>query len=150
MAKFRFKLEPVLRYRRILEDEAQRELAKAMRHRMILQDQLRQMQETITSSKRELGRGLIGRVDLDSVAQFARYSGQTAQRARQIVASLVTAEKQIEAARERLLKATRDRKALELLEDRHRRAWHAEMERKDAAATDEIAVQAYARQLVLG
>ncbi|MCC7192117.1 MAG: flagellar export protein FliJ [Phycisphaeraceae bacterium] len=150
MARFRFKLEPVLRYRRLLEDEAQRELAKTMRRRMILQDQLKQMQETITSSKQQLGQGLIGRVDLDSIAQFARYSSQTTQRARQIINSLVTAEKQIEIAREKLLKATRDRKALELLEERHRQTWRAVMERKDAAATDEMAVQAYARQVMFG
>jgi flagellar FliJ protein len=150
MARFRFRLEPVLRYRRLLEDEAQRELAKLMRHRMILQGQIRQMQETITASKRQLGQGLIGRVDLGSVAQFARYSGQATQRARQIVSSLAAAEKQIGAAREKLLRATRDRKALELLEDRHRQQWLAAQERKEAAAMDEIAVQAYARQFAVG
>ena len=118
MPAFRFRFEIVLRHRTLIEDECQRDMAKVLRHRMILQDQLRLMQETIVDSKRQLGDGLIGRVDLDRVAQFARYSSQVAQRARDIVQKLVTAEKQIEIARQKLLKATRDRKALELLRDR--------------------------------
>lgn len=150
MAKFRFKFESVLRYRGMIEDECQRELAKTMRHRMILQDQLRQMQQTIVDSKQQLGQGLIGRVNLDQIAQFARYSGQVAQRAQGIVQKLAVAEKQIETARQKLLKASRDRKALELLRDRQRRQWQLEQDRLEAATLDELAVQGYARRLVLG
>ena len=150
MAKFRFQFESVLRYRAIIEDECQRELAKVMRHRMILQDQLRQMQQTIVGSKQELGASLIGRVDLDRIAQFARYSSQSAMRAREIVLKLAGAEKQIEAARQKLLRATRDRKALELLRDRQERRFAQEQDRKEAAALDEMAVQAYGRLAVRG
>jgi flagellar protein FliJ len=150
MPAFRFGFEIVLRHRTLVEDQCQRDLAKVLRHKMILEDQLRQMQETIVDSKRQLGSGLIGRVDLDRVAQFARYSGQVAQRARDIVQKLVTAEKQIEIARQKLLKATRDRKALELLRDRQFRRWKMEQDRREAAAMDELAVQSYARRLVLG
>src|SRR5688500_16545795 len=115
MPKFRFALDNVLRYRGSLEEEAQRDLAKTLRHRMILQDQLRQMQQTIQASRGELTQGLIGRVDLILTAQFARYSAQVAERAQGIVTRLALAEKQVAAAREKLLAATRDRKALELL-----------------------------------
>jgi flagellar FliJ protein len=150
MAKFKFNLEAVLRVRRATEEERQRDLAKAMRLRMILEGQLRQMQETITQSKRDLGSGLIGRVDLDSVAQFARYSGQVAMRAQGMLQQLAVAEKQIETARERLLQASRDRKALELLRDRRLALWQAEREKKESAMLDELAVQAYGRKMLAG
>ena len=150
MARFRFKLEAVLQHRRNLEDVAQRELAKTLRQRMILTDQLRSMQQTITESKRQLGDGLSGRVDLDQIGQFARYSGQVRLRAQAIVVRLAGVEKEIQAARERLMEATRDRKALELLEERQRQAWQAEQDRREAAELDDLAVGAYARRLVAG
>jgi flagellar FliJ protein len=150
MPRFHFRLQVLLDHRRRIEDECQRELAKSLRGRMILQDQLRQMRQTIVDAKRQLGQGLVGRVDLDAVGQFARYSGQSTQRAQQIVVKLAAGERQIAAARDRLLTATRNRKALELLEERQRRAWRQEQDRREAAALDELAVQGYARAMLAG
>lgn len=150
MARFRFKFEAVLRVRRIAEDEAQRELAGRLRERMILATHLRNMQETIVSSRHDLAEGLRGQVNLDDVAGFARYSLQVRVRAQEIVLKLAGVEKTIEAARQRLIEATRRRKALELLEQRHRERWIAEADRREAALLDELAVQGYARKLMTG
>lgn len=127
------------------EDERQRELAKCLRQRMILMDQLRQMQQTIRDSKRSLGDTLVGRVDLGRVATFAHYSGQTAVRAQQIVQKLAAVEKQVDEARQRLLAAVKDRKALELLRDQRFEAWRQEQERREAADLDEMAIQGFVR-----
>lgn len=150
MASFKFKLEPVLRHRRIQEEQAQRELAKAFGERVMLQQRLRGMQDTIITSKRQLGDGLVGRVDLDAVSGFARYSLQVAATARGMLGQLVQAEKQIEARRIELTKAMQARKALELLRDKQHRAWQAEQARREDAALDELAVQAYSRRLMSG
>ncbi len=150
MAQFRFKLEPVLKHRMAVEDQCQREMAAALRHRMILLDQLRLMQQTIVESRRELARGLTGRVDTDGINQFARYSGQVRQRAQAIVARIAGVEKQIEAARLKLLEATTARKALELLRDRQQQQWQSEEDRREAVVLDEMAVQAYGRKLAVG
>lgn len=149
MAKFVFQFEAVLRHRQHLEDQRQRELAQHMRGRMILQEQLRGMQQTIRESKRELGAGLVGRVDLDSISLFARYSGHTAVRAQQLVRKLAEVEKQIDASRGALLEATRQRKAMELLRDRQLAAWREERDRREAAELDELATQRYTRRLML-
>lgn len=150
MATFRFKLEAVLRHREMVEEECQRELAKAMRHRMILLDQLRQMQQTISESRRSMGDGLVGHVDMSQVADFARFSIQSRQRAEDIVRRLSVAEQEINASRARLNKATRERKALDLLKERQRSAWQMEQDRREAAAMDEMAVQAFARRIMDG
>jgi flagellar protein FliJ len=146
MAQFRFQLETVLRHRRVVEDQRQRELAQGLRQRMILHDQLRLMQQTITQSKRDLGTGLTGKVNMDQVASFARYNSQVTQRAQAIVVRLVAVEKQIDAARLRLLEASKARKALELLRDRHMQLWQQEQERLETAILDELAVQGFNRQ----
>jgi len=150
MVEFLFKLETVLQQRRNIEDQRQRDLAKVLRQRMILLDQLKATQGTISQSKGDLRSGLIGRVDMDRVAGFARYSGQATARAHAIVAKLATVERQAEAARAVLLEATRARKAIERLRDKQFRKWKTEQSRREAAMLDEIGVGQYAFRLVTG
>ncbi len=117
---------------------------------MILLDQIKDMQETIRDSKRLMADGLVGKVDLTRVGQFARYSGHAAQRARQIVVRLAGVEKQITAARQTLLDASRQRKALELLRDKHEARWRYEQDRKETLRLDELATGRYAREMMIG
>lgn len=146
MTAFHFQYQSVLEHRRLVEDQRQRELAKHLCVRMILHDQLRAMQQTIRDSKQQLGEALVGRVDLDRIAGFARYSGQAAQRAQQIVARLAQLEKLIETARQHLLEATKQRKALELLRDKHHQRWLQEQQRRQQAELDDLATQRYLRE----
>lgn len=146
MPSFKFKYQTLLDHRRTIEDQRQRELAKQMRHRMILQDQIRQMQQTLSESKRQLGDALQGTVDVSAIGQFARYNGQTARRANAIVRELAQAERRIEDARQRLLAASRDRKAMELLHDRHREQWRMEQDRRETEQLDDLALQAFVRR----
>lgn len=145
MAKFQFKLDPLLLQRRVEEDRCQRELAQSLRQRMILRDQLGTMQHTITQSKGRLSDGLVGALDVDRVLQFARYSGQVTQRAQGMVVKLAGLEKQIDTARQKLLEATRARKALELLRNRRYQEWRGHIERQQDAQQDEIGLQGFIR-----
>lgn len=149
MANFTFRFETVLKHRQMIEDEAQRELAKHLRSRMIFQDELTRMQNTIRESKHQLGEHLVGTVNLDQVSGFARFSGHVSVRAQQLVTRVAALEKQIETARARLADAMRQRKAMELLRDKHQRAWQAEQQRRDTIEMDELATQAYVRGLVM-
>ncbi len=133
-----------------MEDQRQRELAKHLRTRMIFHDQIREMQDTIRDSKQSLADGLVGKVDLTRVGQFARYSGHAAQRARQIVIRLAGIEKQIDEARQLLLDATKQRKSLDLLRDKHRAQWRYEQDRRETNELDELATTRYARRLMIG
>ena len=148
MMQFVFKYQTLLTHRRNLEDQRQRDLAQQMRTRMILQNELRNMQGTIRDSKRQLGAGLGGRVDVAAISQFAGFSGHTTQRAQQIVLRLAELEKKVEHARSQLLEATRHRQALELLQEKHREAWLREQRRREALEMDEIAAQQYTRRLM--
>jgi flagellar FliJ protein len=150
MAQFRFKLEAVLRQREIIEEQKQRELAMAMRQRMIFMEQLKREQEIISESKKQLSQSLTGRVNLDAVSGFARFSGQTTMRAQQIVNKLASMEPMIEKARQALMEAVRNRKALDLLKEKHKRAWQLRQDRLEAAVLDEMAVQRHARALLGG
>ena len=147
MAAFQFKFQTLLDYRTRVEEERQRELAQVLRMRMILHDQLRLMQQTIYHSKQALSESLTGRVNVEQISHFARYSGQVERKGHGLVLRLGQLEKQIDHARLRLLDATRQCRALEQLRDRHREQWQAQQDRREAVEMDELATQQYLRRM---
>ena len=149
MAKFAFKLEPVLKQRQMLEDQKQRELAKLIRHRMIFHNQLRSIQSVLSDSKSQLTDGLVGEIDMTRVSQFARFSGQSQVRAQTIVRQLAGLESRIAEAQKQLVEAMRQRKALDLLRDKQYQAWKRTQLRREASRLDDLATQAYTRQVVM-
>ncbi len=147
MATFRFKYEAVLRQRQAIEDECQRELAKHLRHSSIIRNQFTRMQQTVRDSKQQLSDGLVGSVDVERIREFARYSGQVTVQAQQAVTQLSQIERRIQKARADLTEAMRQRKAMEMLRDKHYKQWVAEQNRRETIELDELAVQRYARGL---
>ena len=146
MASFEFRYASLLRHRRNVEEQRQRELAQLVRTRMILQGQLRQMQETIRQSKQDMTDGLVGRVDVDRIGLFAGFSQQVIQRGQQIVLRLAQLEKQISEARRLMLDALRQRKALDRLQEKHHEKWQRELDRRETQEADEMAAQRYLRR----
>ncbi len=149
MARFKFRYQTLLEHRQAIEEQRQRDLAQQLRGRMILEGELRRMQDSIRENKRMLGSGLVGRVDLAAISQFASFSGHTTLRAQQIVRKMAEVEKRVDAARTALQEAMRQRKALDLLREKHLEAWKRDEARREALALDEIATQQYTRRLLL-
>jgi len=147
MPGFNFKYQAVLDHRRHVEDGRQRELAQVLRQRMILMSQLQQMQQTIVESRQSLADGLVGAVDLQRISQFARYSGESRARAHGIVRKLSLLERDVDDARQQLIAASRDRKAMELLHDRHRDDWRKRQDRRETEMLDEYGSQAHMRRM---
>lgn len=147
MAQFIFRYESLLQHRRNIEDQCQRELAGRVRTQMIMTDQLRGMQGQIGQSKRDLGDALIGKVDMSRIGEFTRYNADSTVRGRELVKKLAELEIQIEAARQSLLEATQQRKALDLLRQRDLKQWKLEQDRRETAELDELSAQAYTRKL---
>ena len=122
-------------------------MAERVRTQMILTEQLRNMQTQITESKRDLGDALVGKIDLSRIGEFTRYNADSTVRGRELVKRLAELETQVEAARQQLLSATQQRKALDLLRERDLLEWKREQDRKETAELDELASQAYTRRL---
>jgi len=144
MQAFTFRFQAVLRQREVIEQQKQRALAKLMHERNAMVNQLREMQETISTSKRQAADGLIGNVDLDAIAGIARYSASCALRGNSLVRELAQVENLVEQARNELIEASKNRKALELLRDRQRQDWELGQRRMEAKRLDEQTTQAYA------
>lgn len=150
MARFIFQLEPLLKHRQMIEDQAQRALAMGMRQRMILENELRRHQETIRDDKQLMGQSLMGQVDVPRIRQHAMHVGQVAVRAQEIGFRMVELHHRIEQARGELVQAMQQRKAVELLRDKQLRRWKREQNRRETSQLDELATQLHVRRMSKG
>ncbi len=144
MPRFTFRYAVPLRQAVTHEQACQRQLAELLRAKLIFEGQLRQMQQTISDAKHQLGERLTGSVDLKAVGEVARFAGDSTIRGREIVQRLAELERRISAARQTLLEATQRRRSFELLRDRDERAWKKQQQRKESAVLDEVAARGHA------
>ena len=146
MARFVFSLEPVLKARRRSEETFQRDVAGIERDRMRLEEILRGHQRSLVSNKDVLRAGLTGLIEVRDLRLQANSSLQIMRRAQQIVLELAGVYKRLEAARTRLIEASRRRRAIEFVRDRRYEQWKAALNKAETAALDELAVIAAARK----
>ncbi len=150
MPRFKFRFTSLLKHRRRIEQDRRRQLATHLRTQMILRNQLRTMQASITASKREAAELLVGKVDVEAISRMGMHASHTQLSGQRIVQKLANLERDIHQSRASLLDATRQRKALELLRQKHFDAWKLEQQRKDMKELDDLATTAYVRRLIGG
>lgn len=153
MARFVFELESVLEVRRGVERTKQLAVAELERQRLQIEDRIREFQRQIIHERRDLQAHLAAErspaaghtdpvlapgVDLAAVRLQASASLHLVGKAHQEVLRLAGLHRKLDAARLELLKATTDRKAVEVLRQRRYDAWMAEQRRREAVALDEL------------
>lgn len=141
MARFRFRFQQLLDQRRLAEQQAQRDLSELLGRQQSLRDQLAHTQQRISDGKSELRGSLIGTIDIASISQFGRHNNHMLATGHTLVRQLASAQPHIDAARRRLHKAIRERKALELLHDREKQQWKHDINRRETATLDEAGTQ---------
>lgn len=141
MARFRFRLQPVLRQRELAERDEQLRVAEIEQQRLRLEDMLRTCQERISDEQRTLN-GLVCGSSIDPAAARAQGAAIIAARAeaQRLALELAGVYKRLEAARGVLAKAAMHRRSMELLRDSHREKWKQEINRAEDLALDELAV----------
>lgn len=152
-AKFRFSLEAVLRQRIAIEEQHQRRVAELERERLAIEDRIRGFQRSIAGAKEDLRRRLSIKkrsghgagVSLSDVKLQANASLHLVARAQQAVLELAGLHRRLDAARLELIRATTERKAIELLKAKRYQEWRDELKKKEAAALDELNVMRHAR-----
>lgn len=148
MAKrFAFALAPLLRLREQTEENRKKEFAAANRavreereHRARMAAEREAMQAEIVRMYAE--KAPFAHIT-ECYREVGRYGGE-------IMRSEIREDgllKAVEAARERLIEAQRDRQAMETLRDNQRAEFDREMERLEQATLDELAIRARARYL---
>jgi len=147
MKKFKFRLEKVMDMRAEAERQRQMALAEARMKVEAEEQRLQSLHETVTSEKNaiELLRtgGAIKPREINAHYQYIRRLKLDIDHQRQ---NIFKAKQEQELRRQELLEAAKERKMLENLKDRQREAYMAEVNRKDQALIDDVAVTRFGKE----
>lgn len=147
MARFLFKLEPVLRQRRNEERDEQLAVAEIERQRIGLQNRIRDLQSRIAAERLELRRVLVSAGNgFNDIRQQAGAANVLNAQTQRLVLELAGVHRRLDKARSKLQRATRRRKAMGRLRERRYEAWAMDERRKEAAAADDLNITAGSRK----
>ena len=147
MARFRFRLQPVLRQRELIERDEQLVVAEIERDRLRLEGQLRSAQGAIESEQSELN-GLVGLGRVDPMHARAQASAIFAAKARaqRLAKELALVYKRLERARGSLVTAAMHLRSMELLRDAQLAEFRTNLSRAEDRALDELGVMRASRK----
>ena len=149
MARFVFKLAGVLKQRLHEERRRQRELAERQAHLASLQQRLKELNDRVQQTNDDVRNNhLTGPLDMNFLAAHRRFLAATQRGAVEIVQRMAIAQKQVDEALAQLAEASKQRKIIEKLRENQFERWRAELDRKEVAGLDEVAMQMSYQNLV--
>ncbi len=140
-----FSMEPVLRYRQQLEDEARQKLFTSLKKEEEIRAELKRTTKALTALYADL---TLERTQGTTVDRLLLFEHQTVVKQEEINLLQTDLEKQeqvVERRRRHLLQASQDKKALEKLKEQQNLAYKKYRDKKEAIMLDEIAVLRYGR-----
>ena len=146
--KFKFRLAALLRLREQVEQQRKRELGELLRQIRAFEEEVRTLHADIRDQDAFL-RKVVGpgqAVDMRLVSIHRRFVMATQEHILDCLRQLAAVRKQAEVARENLVKATQDRRALEILRDKQKGAYRRALSKAEDAVLDEIALNLSTRQ----
>ena len=146
MATFTFQLEGVLRHRKHVEQQRQRDLAVAQKRVNDLQADLVLAQQALQAATEDLRRNhLVGRLDLNFLAAHRRFTAAAEARMAELRQRIGEAEQAVAAARLALADAAKQRRILEKLREKQHARYVAARAKSESAQLDELSAQLASR-----
>ena len=138
MKRFGFRLEKVLNYREEIEQQRQLVLARAVEAVEAQKRELERLQEAAAEAMAEMRKSEGTKVDVAMLRVGLAHLGAVRRKATKTSARLEVASKESAEARERLIDARKDRRALELLRAQRAAEYDHETDVQDQKELDEI------------
>jgi len=142
-----FTMEPVLRYRKQLADEARQKLFASKKKESEIQQKLSLAEETIAELYAALAGETTRGTTVDRLLLFENRILILQETLKKLLVKLEEQKKEVARRRRRLLQAGQDKKALEKLKEKQNLAYKQYRDKKEAAMLDEIAVLRHGRQM---
>jgi flagellar FliJ protein len=140
MAKFVFQLQGVLRFRENIERQRQRDLGIALGERVMVEDQIRRLDEKAKSAMADLrANHLIGKIDLTFLAAHRRFMMAVQRQGTVLLEQLRARQKSVDVAQAALVEAMKEKKMLAKLRERQQGRWLDAINRKEVADLDDVA-----------
>ncbi|HHW15628.1 MAG TPA: flagellar export protein FliJ [Firmicutes bacterium] len=146
MRKFAFGLEPVLNLKRRREDSLLEELGRRQRALKAAEEALRGVAAERRQAEDDLRMLLLGRIDLGKVRAARQYLAAVERRLACQRRECERRAAEVQACRQDLVAAQKERKTFEKLRQRQWEAYQEDFRREEQSFLDELAAQEYGRQ----
>lgn len=142
MARFVFGLQTVLEQRETEELVCKKELFEAHSVQKKLMDDLAEVESQIRGANDTMrSEHLVGTLQPSIIATHRRYLIAMKQQVFTLADKIAAARIAVEAKQRKLAEASKNKRVIELLRDKQKSRWSAELDRKELAAADDVAMQ---------
>lgn len=138
MAKFQFKLQSVLDYREVVEEQKKTEYGKEIIKKQEIQEGLCQLGESIDNLINETRQGVKSVINPHELKLYHDYMTHLKAEVVRQEQALVEQEIVVEKHRHLMVQAMTERKSVELLKERHLLAYKEEQKKAEQLTTDSI------------
>jgi flagellar FliJ protein len=145
MQKFRFKLQRLLDFRKIREEQAEAEFAKATRVFLHEKEQLRQLESNLSDTFDRLKQEQEKHSSLLTLKLFQDYIDTTREGIKLQAVKVAAAADRRQQCLRKLEEAARKRKGVESLKEKKLQQYHEEALKEEQAFLDELSGQRYIR-----
>ncbi len=139
MGRFVFKLRSLLELRQREEDRIRRAVAGLVQQKTAIEDRIRRHQFELMQGKSQMRARLVGSVDTDALRLHAHAAVGVMREAQTAAIELAGLARRIDLARQELIAARAQRRAVELLRERRFEEWRLEEERREISVLDDLA-----------
>ena len=146
MRRFRFKFEPVLRYRRMMEEQRKLEFAQAMAVYDLALSRLNEVLKRMEDVKRELEHREEEGLTASEAQLYLRYLSLLKEIEAERREELRRAEEKMKTAREKLMESRRDKRAIEILREKEMERFNEEFKREELKLIDEVSINKMSRR----
>jgi flagellar FliJ protein len=142
MPKFVFQLDGVLRQRKFVEQQKQREHAERQAVLVKMEAELRGLNEQVQLTNDQVRQNhLVGMLDMNFLAAHRRFLIAMQRQALALVQKMAQQKQKVEEARIDLAEAAKQRKVIEKLREKHFERWRAALAHRELTEQDEIGMQ---------
>lgn len=136
-----FKLQPVLKHRGLLEDQARQRLAAALHEELALRSRIEAEGEALSTLQAELRQQQMHGLSVQDLLLYESHIDHRGKTLRYLSREHEELEREVASCRLALCKTSQDRQLLEKLKTRHETEEHERQRQRDTRMLDEIALQ---------
>lgn len=143
---YKFSLEPVLRHRKLLEEDLQKDFAVLKRQLLDERERLSNFEQVRDRFSGELQKKQVKSISVSDILLYTDYLQQVSKEIEKQSEKILEAEKSVDQKREELVGAMKNRKMIDRLREKGLKAHVQELSKKEQVLMNEAAINIFNRK----
>lgn len=143
---YKFSLEPVLRHRKLLEEDLQKDFAVLKRQLLDERERLSNFEQVRDRFSGELQKKQVKSISVSDILLYTDYLQQVSKEMKKQSEKILEAEKSVDQKREELVGAMKNRKMIDRLREKGLKAHVQELSKKEQVLMNEAAINIFNRK----